>query len=362
MRSWGNNDSAIERWRKLGVVVWTVLGLIVLFVGFSLLVYSLRSVLTPFIYAAALVYLLQPGVDFLEKRGLSRLNGILVSYLILILIFSLVMVFVIPVVVDETTNLIRDLPRYVRLGQVTFSRYLKTFREFRIPSEAADVISQALNQLKRSLLSLLARVPRVTIGLFGAFFNLVLAPIIAFYALKDLELIKRGALRLIPLPYREEGRLILGKVDRALRGFVRGQLTDAIIIGILSSIGLAVLGIDFAVIIGMLAGFFNLIPYFGPIIGSIPAIIIALINYSAWRAFAVIVMFLIVQQLDSQVINPYLMRRYVGLHPLLVIFALLAGGLSLGLLGMLIAVPVTAVAMVLTGHLLEKREEALSEE
>lgn len=362
MRSWGNNDSAIERWRKLGIVVWTVLGLIVLFVGFSLLVYSLRSVLTPFIYAAALVYLLQPGVDFLEKRGLSRLNGILVSYLILILIFSLVMVFVIPVVVDETTNLIRDLPRYVKLGQVTFSRYLKTFREFRIPSEAADVISQALNQLKRSLLSLLARVPRATIGLFGAFFNLVLAPIIAFYALKDLELIKRGALRLIPLPYREEGRLILGKVDRALRGFVRGQLTDAIIIGILSSIGLAVLGIDFAVIIGMLAGFFNLIPYFGPIIGSIPAIIIALINYSAWRALAVIVMFLIVQQLDSQVINPYLMRRYVGLHPLLVIFALLAGGLLLGLLGMLIAVPVTAVAMVLTGHLLEKREEALSEE
>lgn len=362
MRSWGNNDSTIERWRKLGIVVWTVLGLIVLFVGFSLLVYSLRSVLTPFIYAAALVYLLQPGVDFLEKRGLSRLNGILVSYLILILIFSLVMVFVIPVVVDETTNLIRDLPRYVRLGQVTFSRYLKTFREFRIPSEAADVISQALNQLKRSLLSLLARVPRATMGLFGAFFNLVLAPIIAFYALKDLELIKRGALRLIPLPYREEGRLILGKVDRALRGFVRGQLTDAIIIGILSSIGLAVLGIDFAVIIGMLAGFFNLIPYFGPIIGSIPAIIIALINYSAWRAFAVIVMFLIVQQLDSQVINPYLMRRYVGLHPLLVIFALLAGGLLLGLLGMLIAVPVTAVAMVLTGHLLEKREEALSEE
>lgn len=362
MKGWENSDSAIKRWHKLGIVIWTVLGLIILFVAFSLLIYWLRSVLTPFIYAAAIVYVLQPGVDFLERRGLSRLSGILLSYLILILVFSLTMVFVIPLMVEETTNLIRDLPRYVRLGQETFSRYVEVFRDFRIPQEAADVVSQGLNQVKSSLLSVLARVPRAAVGLFGALFNLVLAPIIAFYALKDLELIRRGALRLVPPVYREEGGAVLTKIDRALRGFVRGQLADALIVGVLSAVGLGILGIDFAVIIGMLAGFFNLIPYFGPIIGSIPAIIIALINYSPWRALGVIVMFLIVQQLDSQVINPYLMRRYVGLHPLLVIFALLAGGLLLGLLGMLIAVPVTAVAMVLTSHFLEKREEALSEE
>lgn len=362
MAGWENSDSATQRWRKLGIIVWTVLGLILLFAGFSLLVYSLRSVLTPFVYAAAIVYVLKPGVDFLEGRGLSRLNSILLAYLVLILAFSLIMLFVIPVVVQEVTNLVKDLPGYVKLGQETFSRYVGIFRELRIPKEATKVISQGLDHLKRSLLSVLVRVPGATIGLFGAFFNLILAPIIAFYALKDMDRIKGGALRLIAPPYREEGKAVLGKIDRALKGFVRGQLTGAIIVGIMSTVGLAILGIDFAVIIGMLAGLFNLIPYFGPVIGAIPAVIIALIKFSVWRAVAVVVMFLIVQQLDSQVVSPYLMKRYVGIHPLLVIFALLVGGVLLGLMGMLIAVPVTAIAMVLANHFLDKRERELSEE
>lgn len=351
-----NNEKVSWQWRRLGVVCWSLLGLLIIIGILALFLFKLISVLAPFIYAAVIVYLLQPAVNFLESKRISRLNAILLTYLMLFVVFSAFVVFIIPIVIRDSKMLISDLPGYINWGKMLFSRYLTIFEGFRIPKEADTIISQALEGIKHSLLAVLVRIPKGTFILFGSFFNLILAPIIAFYLLKDLKVINRGLIRLISPPYRNDVQLVLGRVNKVLGGFVRGQLVDAIIVGILSSLGLFILNIDFALIIGMAAGIFNLIPYFGPVVGAVPALIIALVKFSVWKALAVVIMFLIVQQLDSLIIYPYVMKHQVGLHPLGVIFGLLAGGVLMGLVGMLIAVPLLAVGKAVIGYFIEKRD------
>ncbi len=356
MTSQEDDKQALERWRKLSTISWSLIGIFIVLGILSFFLYRLRVVIAPFVYAIAIVYLLQPAVDYLERKGMSRLSAVVFVYLGLFLVIIILAVFIIPVVIRESQVLIKALPDYVNSGKLLFSRYLTVFRAVRVPKEADAIVSQVLEGIKQSLSFVLLRISKSTYSLFGSFFNLLLAPIIAFYLLKDLKAVNNGVMRIITPSYHKDAQLIFRKIDSVLAGIVRGQLADAALVGILSSIGLLILNIDFAVIIGMTAGFFNLIPYFGPIIGAIPALIIALVKFSAWKALAVIVMFMIVQQLDSLLIYPYVMRKQVGLHPLAVILGLLAGGTLMGLMGMLIAIPVLAIGKAVVEYILDKRD------
>jgi predicted PurR-regulated permease PerM len=181
--------------------------------------------------------------------------------------------------------------------------------------------------------------------------NILLGVIIAFYILKDLEYFKRFSNDCFEAVLRQntnkKTKLFLRDVDNVVSKFIRGQLLDGLIVGILSSLGLWIIGLDFPVLIGMTAGIANIIPYFGPIIGSVPAVIVGLLSDSPIKALFAVLMLLLVQQLDGAIIAPKVVGESVGLHPVFVILSIVIGGAYFGLLGMLLAVPAAGIIKLL---------------
>lgn len=344
-----------ERWRRTAVIAWAVVGISFISLGLLYLIYNLSSVLQPFIFAGAIVYILRPSVDYFERAGLKRIMAIFLVYILVVLIITLILLFVIPIVITEAQLAVKLIPSYIEQGQNLFHYYQNEIARFSIPAGAMDTVNTVSTQLQKSIISFFSKLPQKMLNIFGGLFNILLAPVIAFYLLKDMKKIRSGTISLVPASKQEEFGVILGKIDTVLGGFIRGQMTVALIVGVLCAIGLSILRIDFALLIGIFAGFSNLIPYMGPIFGAIPAVFIAAVKFGFARTAAVVAMFAFVQLLDNILITPNVMRHHVGLPPVLVIFSLLTGGVLLGLLGMLLAIPTVAAGKAIIEYLLEKR-------
>ena len=195
------------------------------------------------------------------------------------------------------------------------------------------------------------RVAKVGVKLFHLLLILVLTPVFAFYLLVDLPHLKQVADGLIPDAARPEVLVLARRMNAAVGGFFRGQLVVALIVGVLASIGLLIIGLPFWLLIGMVAGVFNMIPLIGPYIGGVPALVIALTTQEPITALWVIVVMVAVQQIDNHFISPLVMHRVVKLHPVIVMLALLLGGTLGGFFGLLVAVPTAAILKILIGHL-----------
>jgi predicted PurR-regulated permease PerM len=191
------------------------------------------------------------------------------------------------------------------------------------------------------------------LGIFSQLLSVVFAPILAFYILKDAGLFRAKFLGIFPNSWRGEINSLLRELGDVLERFVLGELLVSAIIGVLTALGMLILGVKFAFIIGLIAGLAELVPYFGPFIGAIPAIGFALLKSQTTAIYAALVI-LVIQQLEGNVISPAILGGSVGLHPFLVVFALLAGGELLGIWGLILAVPVAAMLRVLCSFLLEK--------
>jgi predicted PurR-regulated permease PerM len=181
---------------------------------------------------------------------------------------------------------------------------------------------------------------------------LAISPILAFYLLHDWYKIKSEILALLPSGWRAELILFFRDVDKVLGGIIRGQLLVASIIGVFVTIGLYLLQVKFALIIGILAALFDIIPYFGPIIGASPAVMLAILE-SPWLTIKVILLFFIIQQIEGNIIHPKIIGENIGLHPLSVIFVVFVGGEVAGIIGMLLGVPVAAIGKVLVRHIVK---------
>jgi predicted PurR-regulated permease PerM len=177
--------------------------------------------------------------------------------------------------------------------------------------------------------------------------NIMLGFVIAFYLLKDVEyfrnLYHESTSFLFNRKYNEKLSGILADINGVVSKFIRGQLLVALIVGILSSIGLYAVGLDYAVLVGMTAGLFNIIPYFGPIVGAILAVIVGLISGSPLKALISVLVLIVVQQLESIIISPKIVGDSVGLHPVFIMLSVVIGGTFFGLMGMLIAVPIAGI-------------------
>jgi predicted PurR-regulated permease PerM len=183
----------------------------------------------------------------------------------------------------------------------------------------------------------------------------VLAPVLAIYLLIDLDRFKKQALELTPPKQRDEVVYVSGEVATALGSFVRGQLLVALIVGMLSSIGMWAIDLPFWLIVGIVAGFLNLIPFLGPVVGGALAALVALLNGDPWQAVWAVVIMTAVQQVDNHVITPMVQRARVHLSPLVIVLALIVGGALAGLLGVLVAIPATAAIRIVVGHLWRTR-------
>lgn len=340
-----------------GIVAWSLIGLVLL--GFFFLryvVYPVRIIFPPLVVATILVYLLNPVVSRMERRGAPRVWGTLVTYLVAFGILGTLLTFTVPVVADQVESFARQGPSLIE--EVTAN-----VREL-----AADLGLQIEEAAPagEGIVDFFGRLVSFTRGLFGVAVVFLVGPILAFYFLVDLPKIRRGLRAMIPSRRRAELESVVQKVGRAIGGFFRGQLLVALFVGVASALVLWAVGLPFWAVVGLVAGIFNLIPLIGPFIAAIVAVLIAFTTDSAgggllnldpgWPlAIGSAVALLIVQQIDNHILSPNIVARTVNLHPVTVMLGLLAGGTLLGLWGLLLAVPMLATVKILLLHVWDTR-------
>lgn len=324
--------------------------------GLGWLGWIARPVFAPFLLAVVTAYLLAPLVEFVTRRGMPRSLAILLIYALLGAAVVGLGLYLIPLMVQESVGLIRRLPTWTRDLQGFWSLWLTRLHEAPLPPSLRQSLNQTARHLESHLFSLLKSVLKALFGLVPGVLSILVAPILAFFILKDLDRIRRHFWALIPVEWRPAVFKLGLDVDRSLSGFIRGQLMVALFVGMMATLWTALLRVPFAPLIGALAAVTDVVPYIGPIVGAIPAVILAFVT-SPWKALYVILGFVVIHQLEGSVVGPKVMGESVGLNPLVVIFSLLVGGEVAGLAGLLLAVPAAAVVKVMVVHLYRRLTE-----
>ncbi|MDQ4005560.1 MAG: AI-2E family transporter [Actinomycetota bacterium] len=339
-----------------GIVAWSLIGIVVLgFIFLRFVVYPIRIIFPPLVVAMIAVYLLNPIVSTMERRGVPRLVGTLVTYLIGLGIFSTAMAFVAPIVAEQVRTFTREAPDLIE-------RVANGLRD--IAQRAGIDVQQGTDGT--DVVGVLGRLLDVGRDIVDVALIFILGPILAFYFLVDLPKIRRGIRAMIPARRRAEVESVMQRIGRAIGGFFRGQLLVSLFVGAAGALVLYVVGLPFWAVVGLITGLFNLIPLIGPFIGGGVAVLIAFTTQApaggllhlepGWPlALGSAVGLLIVQQIDNHILSPNIVARTVNLHPVTVMLGLLAGGTLLGLWGMLLAVPVLATVKILLLHTWDTR-------
>lgn len=343
---------AMRKMRGAGIVFWTILGGLALGYVIFWILGRIGSVLTPFLLAVLLVYILRPLVGRLDGWGVPRLLSVLLAYMAAILVVGAALVFLIPVLAVQVQEFVGNFPAYIRAASRLLSHYGGLFERAQVDARVAGLVNSALERVQETGLQMASSVPAYTLSAVGLLFNLVLAPVIAFFLLKDLDAISATALGMVPERHRDEMIHLTQEVDAVLAGFLRGQTLIALSVAVLSTIILMLLGVDFAVVIGLLTGLLSVIPYFGPLVGALVAGLVALLK-SPVVALVAVLLLLGAQQVVNVTVAPYIMSQQVNVHPVVVIFALLVGGSLFGITGLVLAIPVAAIAKALFVHFAE---------
>jgi predicted PurR-regulated permease PerM len=338
-----------ERLRRAGQTSWALVGIAAVLAVLGLLAWFIRVVFPPLILAGAIVFILNPVVTRLQRRGVPRALGATFAYVCVLGAFVGAGFLLVPLATSQGDELAEEWPAIEqRVERWVDDRSIEsegTFWEF-----TRQELTETFSQDDATLKDRLTRLRDLSVEVFHVLLVLFLAPVIAFYLLVDLPHLRRTAVGLIPEPAREEVLHVAHRLNRAIGGFFRGQLLVAAIVGIMCSIGLLIIGLRFWFLVGIIAGLFNVIPLIGPWVGGIPGVVIALTTGSPLQAAGVVAVMVAAQQIDNHFITPQVMHRTVQLHPAAVILALLAGGTIAGFFGLLLAVPVAAVLKILIGH------------
>jgi predicted PurR-regulated permease PerM len=331
---------------------WLVLALIA-FGGW--LVYLLSPVLMPFVFSAILAYLGDPLTDKLEKHQLSRTQSVLVVFSVMSLVFALVLFLLIPQLEIQIANFLGNLPAYAEKTNTVVLPWLD--RRFGItlkPVEIDELISLVKNHWQKAggiaatTMSSLSHSGGIIVGFL---MNLVLIPVVTFYLLRDWDILVAKIYGLLPRRITPTTAKLAGEVDTVLSAFLRGQFYVMLALGCIYSLGLWIVGLDLALLIGMLAGLVSFVPYLGAIVGIVVAFTAALVQFhELTQLVPVAVVFLIGQSLEGTVLTPKLVGDKIGLHPVAVIFSVMAGGQLFGFLGILLALPIASIIMVFLRH------------
>ncbi|MCG0276390.1 MAG: AI-2E family transporter [Thermosediminibacteraceae bacterium] len=332
--------------------------LFITFIFLIALIYKVRdkvyNVVFPCSIGVLIAYILNPLVVYLTTKGFKRHVAVALIYFILICAIAVAMFYVVPVIITELNKLIETVPFYAKQVQDFFYTLKKEYKD-NLPVGLQEVIDRNITLMESILLNLLQNLVERLLSWFSGLWSFILGPIIGFYILKDLDNLKSSLAKYIPLAYRDSFFQWIKKIDSTLGHYVRGQLIVSLIVGILTSLALYILGIDFALLIGILAGITNIIPYFGPIIGAVPAITITLLKYPH-KVLWVVGAFALIQQIESGIISPQIMGEHLGLHPITVILSLLFGGTFFGIWGLILAVPSAALLKAVINTVLQKFE------
>ncbi|WP_180171288.1 chloramphenicol efflux transporter CxpE [Acinetobacter sp. YH12023] len=328
--------------------------------------YLLKPVVVPFIGAFLIAYLFSPLVDKLHNIGLPRWLSISLVFIGIGVAIFFAMWFLVPLVWEQLMYAKNNIPNNIHWVNYTFLPWLsETFNL--VPMEIdTEQMSAAImeyiqtNYSADSIQAMLLKVAQSGLNFIQIGGTIVLIPIIAFYFLLDWERMLENMRRLIPRKYEKSTLTIVGECHEVLGAFVKGQFLVMFLLGVVYAVGLQLVGIEVGIIIGMIAGLASIIPYLGFAVGIISAIVACLFQFGLdWVHLAlVLVVFMVGQAIEGYILQPFLLGDKIGLSPVAVVFAVLAGAQLAGLLGMLIALPVAAIIVVLLRHARENYEKS----
>lgn len=330
--------------------------LLVLSVPLLLLLWQLRSLFLLVMIATVLAASIAPVVDWAERYRIPRWLGVVLTYLAIISIITGVALWVGPTVVEQIQRLIRQIP--VSLKQVIdyVETWIVSFNDER-PDFASELINQFVDVqgltrwVIRSSQQLLVRSYGLTTGILGGFFSLILALFLSGYMLADSRTLVKNFVRLLPQPWDDRITAQVGPISNRMGSYIRGRLLVSTVLALATTVSLSILGLsDFALGLGAISGFTNLIPFLGPILGAIPALVVA-ISQGGWTFLWVLILYVVIQNLETYVLDPLLVGSSVGVHPLYQLLAVLGGTQVLGIIGALIVPPWIAGGAVLLENL-----------
>jgi predicted PurR-regulated permease PerM len=342
-----NHDTS-RRWQLLAIIAVIVY-----------LIWLLAPVLMPFAIAAMFAYLGDPLADRLERWGLNRMWAATIVFLVLMIAVCGVLLLLIPLIARQVENLITNLPRYGDWAQNVAWPWLQA-RLHLDPhlfdaDRLVDVVKSHMASIGGVAGVVLSKVSRSGLSVVLWLTNLVLIPVVAFYLLRDWDRMVAKIDSMLPRSIQPTVAHLAHESDKILGAFVRGQLLVMLALGTFYGMALGLVGLSVGLLIGLVAGVLSFVPYLGFIIGFVAAIVAALVQFGDWTHLLLVCgVFMVGQLLEGYVLVPKLVGDKIGLHPVAVIFAVLAGGYLFGFFGILLALPAASVIMVLLRYLLER--------
>ncbi len=347
-------DQALARSFRRQIIFW------LLAVAFLILfLYVFSPILLPFLAGMSLAYFLDPVADRLERLGLSRLGATIVVLAGILLVFVLAMIVLIPVLVAQFAGLIGHVPDYLARLQALITNIDPEWLKNTIgvdPASLRDGLSSLVSQGAGFLATLLQSIWNSGKSIIDVAGLLIVTPVVAFYMLLDWDRMVAKVDSWVPRQHVASVRHIATDINTATAGFVRGQGTLCLILGLYYAIGLTVVGLNFGLLIGLFAGLISFIPYVGSLTGLAIALGVAMVQFwPAWQwVAAVAIVFFVGQFFEGNILQPKLVGKSVGLHPVWLMFALLAFGSLFGFVGLLLAVPASAAVAVLVRFALSR--------
>lgn len=322
------------------------------------LIYLLAPVLTPFLIAAVLSYIGDPLVDRLEVR-MPRTLAVVLVFTGLSLVVFIALIILVPLLERQIGVFVHKLPHYLDQIQNHFLPWLTQKLGLPEQSFSFDALKNSVQEYWRSAggiaSNMMASVSRSGMVLAGLLANLLLIPVVAFYLLRDWDHLVARINELIPRRSQPIVAKLAHESDVVLGAFLRGQLSVMLCLALIYSIGLSIVGLDLGILIGMLAGIISFVPYLGFIVGIVLAGLAAIMQFQeAIYVLYIAIVFGFGQAIEGMVLTPLLVGDRIGLHPVAVIFAVLAGGQLFGFVGILLALPVAAIIAVILRYLHER--------
>ncbi len=344
---------------------WLMLALLV---ATCWLVYLLAPVITPFAISAVLAYFGDPLVDRLQKVSVwrwkvGRTVAVTIVFVLMVSLLTIVLLIIVPLLVEQVRLLVHRLPEWIEWFSDVALPWLANKAGFELKdfnsSEFSEMLKDYWREISGAAFKVMDVISRGGMAIVALLTNLVLIPVVTFYLLRDWDLLIRAIHDLLPRSMEAEISRLASDVDKVLSAFLRGQLMVMIALGVIYTVGLSLLGLEFASLIGMGAGLLSIVPYLGSIVGVLVAAGAAIFQFQdAFHLVMVLLVFGVGQSAEGMYLTPKLVGDQIGLHPVTVIFAVLAGGQLFGFLGILLALPVAAVLNVLVRHIHDRYRQS----
>ncbi len=329
--------------KRLNFIISMVIGILVLFYILS----KLKWLFIYFSFALMLAYFFDPLYKFLLSKKTPKVLAIIFVFGIIVTLLILTIFFLIPSVINQLNILYKEIPKFIENYQNLILSIKPQLSKFIDPADVEILLKENLSELQRGILGFSQSIIIYLSNIVSSItFGIVIIPLILFYLMRDMFKFKENLYRFVLKKNKREFIEVLEEIDHIVSGFIRGRIIVCFFVGSLIGIGLYFLNLKFALIIGVISGVFNFVPYLGPIVGVFLALIFAL-GSPWWTLLMIVGLFVLVNQLEAIYLNPNILGKGLGLHPLTVILSMLICGQLLGILGVLVAVPLAAILKVL---------------